>query len=103
MVLSCLLVLCSYLSALYVSMLYGSSAFSVFSVLYRSIVYCVYINGMCASLAYGLLATCRELLGSFWGLSLDKLLGSLLGDFSGKLPGERSGSYMLSGYYKLWE
>ena len=41
--------------------------------------------------AYGLLATCRELLGSFWGLSLEKLLGSLLGDFSGKLPGERSG------------
>ena len=28
---------------------------------------------------------------SFWGLTLEKLLGSLLGDFSGKLPGERSG------------
>jgi hypothetical protein len=28
---------------------------------------------------------------SFWGLTLEKLLGSLLGDFSGKLPGNALG------------
>ena len=72
-------------------LLYGSSAFSVFSVInWFDCVFCVY-QWYVRLRAYGLLATCRELLGSFWGLSLDKLLGSLLGDFSGKLPGERSG------------
>ena len=88
MVLSGLLVLCSSVGRLYVSMLYGSSGFSVLSVSYC--VWCV-LQWYVRLRAYGLLATCRELLGSFWGLSLEKLLGSLLGDFSGKLPGERSG------------
>ena len=60
-------------------LLYGSSAFSVLSMInWFDCVFCVY-QWYVRLRAWGLLATCRELLGSFWGLSLEKLLGELTG------------------------
>ena len=89
-----LLVLCSSVGRLYVSMLIGSSAFSV---LYRVIVYNGYCNGMCACehIAYRRLAESsweasggllwRPFWGAYWGTSLGSFLGNALGT------------------YKLWE
>ena len=47
--------------------------------------------------AYGLLATCRELLGSFWGLSLGSFWGAYWGTSLGSFLGNALGTY------KLWE